>query len=244
MSTPERRYSEEEIQEIFERATEIQENRSRSGRSKEGLTLPEIQEIGREVGVPPDRIESAARSLDMPAPSPPRKKRFFGLPIGVGRTVSLPRRLSEEEWHRLVVDLRDTFDARGKIREEGRFREWRNGNLQALLEPTGSGERLRLRTEKGGAKPGIGVGAGLLGGGALFSLLYLLTGGEMGRTPESMFTLMVVGSVFLALNLFRLPGWASTRERQMEEVAERVLASVEEEPERTGNRIEGGSTDG
>ncbi|MDX1568796.1 MAG: hypothetical protein R3223_13405 [Longimicrobiales bacterium] len=233
MSTPERRYSEEEIQEIFERATELQEKQGRSERSKEGLTLPEIQEIGREVGVSPERIESAARSLDLPAPSPPEKKRFFGLPVGVGRTVSLPRRLTEEEWHRLVVDLRDTFDARGKIREEGRFREWRNGNLQALLEPVGSGERLRLRTEKGGAKPGIGVGAGLLGGGALFSLLYLLTGGEVGRDPESMFTIMVVGGVFLALNLFRLPGWAATRERQMKEVAERVLGTIEKDEEPT-----------
>ncbi|MFP3948069.1 MAG: hypothetical protein ACLFWG_05015 [Longimicrobiales bacterium] len=230
MSTSERRYSDEEVQEIFERATELQKQRGRSEGSKEGLTLPEIQEIGREVGVSPDRIESAARSLDLPAPSSAARKRFFGLPVGVERAVPLPRPLTDEEWDRLVVDLRDTFDARGKVREEGRFRDWRNGNLQALLEPTGSGERLRLRTEKGGAKPGIGVGAGLLGGGALFSLLYLLTGGEVGRDPESMFTLIVVGGVFLAVNLFRLPGWAATRERQMKEVTERVLASVESEP--------------
>lgn len=233
MSTSERRYSEEEVQEIFERATELQEKRGRSEESNEGLTLPEIQEIGREVGVSPGRIESAARSLDTPAPSPPARKRFFGLPIGVGRTLSLPRRLSDEEWHRLVVDLRDTFDARGELREEGRFREWRNGNLRALLEPSGSGERLRLRTEKGGAKSGIGVGAGFLGGGALFSLLYLLTGGEVGRDPESMFTIMLVGGVFLALNLFRLPQWASTRERQMQEVAERVLGIIEKDEEPT-----------
>lgn len=226
MTPPERRYSEEEVEEIFERATEVQRKRGGSQSSKEGMTLPEIQEIGREVGVSAHRIESAARSLDAPESSAPSRKRFFGVPIGVGRTASLPRQLTDEEWHRLVVDLRETFDARGKVSEQGRFREWRNGNLQALVEPSESGDRLRLRTEKGGAKAGIGVGAGLFGGGAFFSLLWLLTGGEMGRDPDSMFTLIVVGAVFLAVNLFRLPQWASTRERQMEEVAERLRAAV------------------
>lgn len=227
MADGERRYSEAEVQEIFERATEVQAKGGGSQKARDGLTLAEVQEIGREVGVSSDLIEAAARSLDRPGPRPVEKKRFLGVPIGVGRIVELPRRLNEEEWHRLVVHLRETFDARGKVREEGRFREWTNGNLQALLEPSGSGERLRLRTEKGSARPGLGVGAGLLGGGVLFSLLHLLTGGDMGQDPESMTTLIIVGAVFLAVNLFRLPPWARTRERQMEELAERVGDWVE-----------------
>lgn len=216
------------MEEIFRRATEVaEESRGRSTPGREGLTLGQIQEIGREVGVPAERIEAAARSLERTPASPPRRKRFFGMPIGVGRTVQLPRRLDDDEWHRLVADLRETFDARGKVHEEGRFREWRNGNLRAALEPSASGERLRLRTEKGSARPGIGVGAGLLGGGVLFALLDVFTGGEMGRDPESMTTLILVGAVFLAVNLFQLPRWASTRERQMEDVADRVRRWVE-----------------
>lgn len=211
------------MEEIFRRATEPQEGTGRPGLHREGLTLEEIQEIGGEVGVPAERIEAAARSLERSPASPPKKKRFFGIPIGVGRSVELPRPLTDDEWHRLVGDLRHTFDASGKVREEGRFREWRNGNLRAALEPSGDGERLRLRTEKGSARPGIGVGAGLLGGGAFFALLDFLSGGEMGRDPESMTTLIIVGAVFLAVNLFRLPRWARTRERQMEEVGGRVL---------------------
>lgn len=215
------------MEEIFRRATEPAEGTGRPGLHREGLTLGEIQEIGGEVGVPPERIEAAARSLERTPATPPKKKRFFGVPIGVGRSVELSRPLTDDEWHRLVGDLRHTFDASGKVREEGRFREWRNGNLRAVLEPSGDGERLRLRTEKGSARPGIGVGAGLLGGGVFFALLDLLSGGEMGRDPESMTTLIIVGAVFLAVNLFQLPRWARTRERQMEEVAGRVWGWVE-----------------
>lgn len=224
---PTRRYSESEVEEIFERATEAQARGSRSRPTRDGLTLKELQEIGREVGVSPDLIESAARSLDAPESTQPTTKRLFGVPIGVGRTVSLPRRLTDEEWHRLVGDLRETFDARGKVREEGRFREWTNGNLQALLEPAESGERLRLRTVKGSARPGLGVGVGLFGGGVFFWLLDVLTGGEMGEGLDSMLPLIVVGAFFLVSNLVRLPRWAAARERQMEGVAARTLAAVE-----------------
>src|SRR5256885_16741552 len=75
----------------------------------------------------------------------------MGLPIAVGRTVALQRKLTDDEWERLVVDLRETFDARGRLREEGSFKQWTNGNLQALLEPTPTGHQLRLRTMKGDA---------------------------------------------------------------------------------------------
>ena len=34
----------------------------------------------------------------------------LGTTVGVGRYVDLPRRLTEEEWNQLVVDLRMTFD--------------------------------------------------------------------------------------------------------------------------------------
>ena len=42
------------------------------------------------------------------------------------------------------MDLRGTFDARGSVREDGFFRPWTNGNLQALLGSTESGHRVRL----------------------------------------------------------------------------------------------------
>src|SRR5919201_162065 len=145
----ERRYDDAEVAEIFRRATEAQQNGKRLVPLSEGMTLADLQDIGRQVGVSPELIADAARSIDRVGRATTR--RLLGLPIGVGRTVDLDRKLTQEDWERLVVDLRQTFDARGTLRQEGSLRQWTNGNLQALLEPTERGHRVRLRTFKANA---------------------------------------------------------------------------------------------
>jgi hypothetical protein len=146
----ERRDSEDEVSAIFERATEAQHRSPRPLPPADGMTLGDLQGIGREVGIPPALVAQAARALDHAGQ--PTSRRLLGLAIGVGRTIHLGRRLNDEEWERLVVDLRETFDARGAVRHDGSFRQWTHGNLQALLEPTPTGHRLRLRTLKGSAR--------------------------------------------------------------------------------------------
>src|SRR5205814_7625184 len=136
-----RRYSEDEVSVIFERAAEAQQAVRRSLPPGEGMTLADLQAIGREVGIPAELVDQAARSLEGQGRDATRL--FLGLPLGVGRTVDLGRRLTDDEWERLVVDLRETFDARGSIRTDGTLKQWTNGNLQALLEPTAGGHRLR-----------------------------------------------------------------------------------------------------
>ncbi len=54
------RYSEGEIAQIFERATEAQATGGPSAVSGDGLTLAQLQEIGREVGISSDLITKAA----------------------------------------------------------------------------------------------------------------------------------------------------------------------------------------
>ncbi len=88
----ERRYSEEEVAAVFERATEAQQTARRQLPPGEGLTLADLQEIGREVGIPPELVAQAARSMDQGRR--PASRTFLGLPIGVGRTIDLDRRLS------------------------------------------------------------------------------------------------------------------------------------------------------
>src|SRR5918999_400027 len=157
----ERRFNEAEVAAILERAAEAQHTGSHQLPSGEGMTLAELQTIGSEVGIDPRLVAQAAHALDRAGRSTSR--RFLGLPIGVGRTIDLDRKLTDVEWERLVVDLRDTFDARGTIRQEGSFRQWTNGNLQALLEPTPTGHRLRLRTVKGDAVGWITGGLAMVG---------------------------------------------------------------------------------
>ena len=58
-----RRFNEEEVAAIFQQATgdEAQHAPQRQLPSGEGLTLAELQEIGRQVGIPPELVVQAAR---------------------------------------------------------------------------------------------------------------------------------------------------------------------------------------
>src|SRR2546422_4666976 len=157
----ERRYNDKEIAAIFRAAAEAQQNPPHDVPRDEGFTLTDLQAIGREVGIPADAVVQAALALDVRVGASSRT--ILGLPIGVSRTVNLNRRLSDEEWERLVVQLREVFNARGSTRTDGSLRQWTNGNLQVLLEPIETGHRLRFGTVHGGARAAIGAGFAALG---------------------------------------------------------------------------------
>jgi hypothetical protein len=227
----ERRFDEAEVAAIFEKAAEAQHTRQRQLPSGEGMTLAELQQIGREIGIDPQLVTQAARSLE--AAGRPTSRRLLGLPIGVGRTIDLGRKLSDAEWEQLVVDLRETFDARGSIRQEGSFRQWTNGNLQALLEPTSTGHRLRLKTMKGDAVGWIAGGLGMLGAAAALFIAAMTQGGSAAELLTRFGAMATIGAGMFSLGALRLPSWSRTRRRQMEEIAGR-LAEKALPPDRRG----------
>lgn len=217
----ERRYNEDEVAEIFARATEAQQGDHRQLASGSGMTLAELQEIGREVGIPSEAVARAVRSLEEGRPLATR--RFLGFPLSVGRVVELGRTLSEEEWERLVVDLRDTFDARGRLRSEGSFRQWTNGNLQALLEPTPTGHRLRMRTTNGNARSWMTVGLVMVGTSLAAVLVNLVGGGVDAGTLRAVTMASLMGLGAFSVGALRLPAWARLRRRQMDDITSRLL---------------------
>ena len=60
----ERRYNDEEVAAIFLRAAEEPQAAPVRVPREEGLTLRELQEIGREVGIPPDAVAQAAQTVE------------------------------------------------------------------------------------------------------------------------------------------------------------------------------------
>lgn len=232
-----RRFNEAEVAAIFERATEAQQTSQPQLPAAEGMTLTELQAIGREVGISPEQLARAAKAIEVGGR--PTSRHVLGLPVGVGLTVDLNRHISDEEWERVVADLRETFDARGTLRHEGSLRQWANGNLQAFLEPGGSGHRLRLRTFKGDAPGMILGGLAILGfasamlvlavlRGALDDLGFLWAVGALGTGGLAMFSSAA----------FRLPGWARLRQRQMEDVAARAAVAADSQPALSGTSTE------
>src|SRR3989442_5021293 len=216
----ERRYNDKEIAAIFRAAAEEgPQSPQREGARAEGLTLTELQAIGSEVGIPSDAVAQAARAVDVRLGAASRT--FLGLPIGVARTVNLNRRLTDEEWERLVVQLREVFNARGRTRSEGSLRQWTNGNLQVLLEPTETGHRLRFGTLHCGARASIGAGIAVLG----ITAIVVISGtvwGTLGEAIPGIALMAAAGAGMIASGALRLPRWARLRERQMEALATRV----------------------
>lgn len=153
------------------------------------------------------------------------RRTVLGQNIGVGRSVDLPRPLTEAEWNRLVVDLRETFDAKGKIKNEGAFRQWTNSNLQALLEPTDTGQRLRLRTFKGNAMTFQGMGLAFMAVPPLIFLARALAGSAMGD-PMDAIIIGVMGLAGFLGSRLTVPGWARTRADQMDAIIARLSASI------------------
>lgn len=219
-----RRYDDKEIAAIFRAAADGPEPRRREVPREEGLTLAELQAIGREVGIAPEAVAQAAHGLDVQRGAVSRT--WFGLPIGVARSVDLNRRLSDLEWDRLVVQLRDVFNARGVTRSEGSLRQWTNGNLQVLLEPTETGHRLRFGTVNGAARASIRGGLFSLGIAAVLTISGIFAGNLDSQLPGIALLLLVSLGLF-ANGALRLPGWARLRGRQMEEVAARIASSAE-----------------
>lgn len=221
-----RRYNDKEIAAIFRAAADGPQPPQREVPSDEGLTLTDLQAIGREVGIEPEAVAQAAQSLDVRSAAP---RRFLGLPIGVSRTVNLNRKLSDEEWERLVVQLREVFRARGATRSDGSLRQWTNGNLQVLLEPTDTGHRLRFGTVHGAASASIGMGFVSIAMASVVAIATAVSGHFNGALPGIGF-LAVVGAGMITSGAVRLPRWARLRSKQMDALAAQVARASEPAP--------------
>ena len=221
----ERHYDEDEVAAIFRAAAEGGESAPPPAGAGKGLTLRDLQAIAREVDIAPEAISRAAQSLDRER-IPAVAQTFLGFPIAVQRTVMLPRRLTDTEWEMLVVELRRVFGARGTVRGQGSLREWNNGNLQALLEPTPQGYQLRIKTFKGDARPSFAVGALALGMSAVVAVVFGVNGTLAGAVP-GIGALATLGAAFMANGALRLPNWARRRQQQMDDIVERLVVSTQ-----------------
>lgn len=217
-----RRFSDDDMQRIFAKAAELSTRALPERTPDEGYSLEALIDIGRQVGLDASVITTAARSLDViSAPTP----RMFGVPVGVGRAVQLDRTLSADEWQRLVVQLRERFGAVGTISERMGLRQWANGNLRVMVEPTGRGDRVRMQTRNAAAQSYLALGTGLAVSAVAVSLIGAVTGsiaepGVLGPVAG----LGAMAAASLGAAVLRLRGWAEQRARQMQAIAEDLIA--------------------
>jgi hypothetical protein len=220
---PAERFNEDEAAEIFARAANVEASGPKPLSEPGGMTLAELQEIGREAGLSPDAVAQAAASLRRAAPERPSPTpTFLRLPIGVAHSVALERPLTDEEWGGLVAELRTTFDAGGHVRSDGSFREWRNGNLRVHAGPAPGGYQVDMRTSKGSARSLMATGGMMtLISGALVAL-GTLTGSMAPGDVTDLTPIMILGAGLFGAGALQVPAWARRRRQQFERIAERL----------------------
>ena len=81
---------------------------------------------------------------------------------------------------------------------------------------------MRLHTHKGNLRPLVGLGLFMVVLAFALSAVSLMIGRELD--VMGMLMLAILGGGMAGGSLVQLPGWAETRARQMEEIAETVTA--------------------
>lgn len=217
---PERRYSDDEVKRILSNAVDSDAALSQST-AERGMTLAEIESIAAEAGLTPASVRAAATSLDR-LPTAPTDVRFFGMRVGVGQSVMLPRSLSDVEWRRLVVLLRDLFQAQGREQEVTGHREWRNGNLRVTLESLGDGAVLQMRTRRGDARSMIAAGTALFFGGSLAAGAAQMANPGMHAIGGPL-SFVLGGAVVAGWGAMQVHGWSAARQAQFQQIADYAL---------------------
>lgn len=233
-----RKYHEDEVSEIFEIATREGGEALTAPADQEGLTLEQLQEVGREVGITPEKVARAAAMIESRGAPLPRQT-SLGAPVSVARVVELPRAPTDDEWQALRTEIRRTFGATGQVPSHGNAQEWTDGNLYAFVEKTAKGHRLRLGASTYPAKEVTALGAI----GAMIGVLLLVTAGLDEATFGATFAVLipavfaVFGGGLVVFNRLRLTRRADERDRQMEHIAVRARVLLERPASEPGSPV-------
>ncbi|MES3035571.1 MAG: hypothetical protein V4813_16335 [Gemmatimonadota bacterium] len=222
----EQRLSDADVSLVLRRAGEMT--------AAQGLTVAQVQEIARDVGLEPDAVQRALAESASGALRPAAMQRSLGVPVGVNKDVMLPGVLSDEGWDVLVSVLRATFNAHGKETRSGSVREWRNGRLRVAVEPAAGGQRLRMSTLKEGAltAPMIGSVSGVVYSASLVAASTSKPALLMLAAVPAMLAAACAAWPFLTL-----PRWARARSTQFDAIAREAMALVNTAPALPAARV-------
>ena len=109
-----RRYTDQEVALVLQRAAEIEERRSDSTAAR-GLTLRELREIAKEVGLSPDVIDEALTLVQ--AGARPPSGALLGAPLSSKLARGVRGHLGEEALQRLLHVVEEHVEETGTVSE-------------------------------------------------------------------------------------------------------------------------------
>lgn len=100
MSDASRRFTDREVALVLRRASEIEESAGEDAGPASGLSLAELEEIGREVGISADSLRRAVAVLDE---GTPLASRLAGAPLVQRSVHAVPARIDEATVRQLIA---------------------------------------------------------------------------------------------------------------------------------------------
>ena len=142
----ERRYSDEEMRQIFAEAARATVATTDVTKVEAGYTLPELRQIGEEVGIPPAEIDRAAANLvasleksDEPSPTLLSFRRL------VAAERIIPGRLAEEEMLQMAQRASQLLGRPGMLSQTPNWVEWQDEKGRLYVGIVRGHEQVRVR---------------------------------------------------------------------------------------------------
>lgn len=144
-SDPSRRFTDREVSVILRRAVEIDESRGGAERAAAGLSLDDLRQIAREVGISTEAVDRAVAGLGR---GPVLAPVLTGAPVVRRAVRGVPGELSRDRIARLVQAIDERADHTGAISEAlGSVRWTASDRLRSSLvtiTPTGGETRIQV----------------------------------------------------------------------------------------------------
>jgi serine/threonine protein kinase len=242
-----RRYSDSEVEEIVRQAAEEQ----LAHPTEAGMSLNTIQQIAADVGISPERVERAARALEVrERVGPPAKVETGTFWLGSPTTIASERvvqgEASESAHEDIVDEVQAMFSTEGQVDARSRSLTWRTEKptlgkrraVQVRVSSRAGRTRIQVQEKLGELAaslfPSITVG----GGGGGLAIILSLGGPEFGWLAAGVFGAVWVGGMHaLARAIFR--GVAHQKRNDLEELGSRIAAIATESAR---GRLDGAQT--
>jgi serine/threonine protein kinase len=244
---PVRRYSDSEVEEIVRRAADEQ---LLHPTPEEGLSLKTVQQIADDVGISPERVEQAARRLELRGQAQPPTESgagafWLGSPTVIEWESSVSGETTESAHDEIVGEIQATLSTEGKVDKLGRSLTWRTekpvlGKRRAIqVRVTSRGGKTRIQVQERLYELGWtvfptvwGIGAGGI------AVLLSLGGPEFGWTVAGLLSAAWTGGMYtLSRKIFR---YISRKKRtDLQQLSDRI---AEIAAESTRDRLDDGQT--
>jgi hypothetical protein len=144
--TNERLYTDREVSAILKRSGELQADRGEPG--TQGLSIEELQQIAREVGIDPDLVTQAAAELEGEG-GVRQGRRWVGIPVDLVVERVVRGEIDEVQWPEIAAEIGDTFGLVGSSAQVGTMLQWthtgrRFSQLQVTLTPRDGQTKIRV----------------------------------------------------------------------------------------------------